>query len=122
MDRRNFLKSAGSVTAAGAIGASLPVGARALTPAATSEQPGSPQQPRAATQRFDIHTHFYTQSFFEKIRARGGQFSVTTPPAGRTTTDSDMRAGANVLVAGSPSFRRGPDKNPANIPAPPGKG
>jgi aminocarboxymuconate-semialdehyde decarboxylase len=80
MDRRNFLKSAGSVTAAGALGGSLPIDSLAPSP----EQPGATQQPRVATQRLDIHTHFYTQSFFEKIRASGGQFSFTTDPAGRT--------------------------------------
>ena len=32
----------------------------------------------------DLHTHYYTQGFFQKIRESGGQFSFTTDPAGRT--------------------------------------
>jgi aminocarboxymuconate-semialdehyde decarboxylase len=32
----------------------------------------------------DIHTHFYTQGFFQKIKASGGQFSFGTDPTGQT--------------------------------------
>jgi aminocarboxymuconate-semialdehyde decarboxylase len=78
MDRRKFLKSATSATAASALGGALPSETLAAQPL-----PAPPQQ-RAATQRLDIHTHFYTQGFFEKIRESGGQFSFTTDPAGRT--------------------------------------
>ena len=77
MDRRKFLKSAGSVTAATAI-TGMPAAPSPDTPLSTS------QQPRAPTQRLDIHTHFYTQGFFQKIRESGGEFSFTTDPAGRT--------------------------------------
>jgi aminocarboxymuconate-semialdehyde decarboxylase len=83
MDRRKFLKSATSATAAGALGGTLPAtggaAAQASAPAA-----GAGTASRVATQRLDIHTHYYTQGFFETIRRSGGQFSFTTDPAGRT--------------------------------------
>jgi aminocarboxymuconate-semialdehyde decarboxylase len=37
----------------------------------------------ARTQTLDIHTHHYTQGFFQKIRESGGHFSFTTDPNGR---------------------------------------
>ena len=37
----------------------------------------------AASAKLDIHTHYYTQGFFQKIRENGGHFSFTTDPAGR---------------------------------------
>src|ERR1700761_4631525 len=80
MNRRKFLKSASSVTAASAIGGTLPTSAHP-TPVAEPQTP-APQQ--ATTQKLDIHTHYYTQGFFQKIRDSGGQFSFTTDPAGRT--------------------------------------
>lgn len=61
MHRREFLS-----TTAGAIGAAAVV--RGQT---------------AATQKLDIHTHFYTQGFFQKIRETGGDFSFTSDPNGR---------------------------------------
>ena len=61
MDRREFLS-----TAAGAIGA-----------AAAARAQGTP------TQKLDIHTHFYTQGFFQRIREQGGDFSFTSDPNGR---------------------------------------
>jgi len=85
MNRRKFLKSAGSVTAASAIGGNLGTVQPMLPAAPTADAASSaPPQQRAATQRLDIHTHFYTQGFFQKIRESGGEFSFTTDPAGRT--------------------------------------
>src|SRR5689334_14270669 len=84
MDRRKFLKSATSATAAGALGGTLPTDAAAATPREARAADPPPVQQRAATQRLDIHTHYYTQGFFQKIRESGGQFSFTTDPTGRT--------------------------------------
>jgi aminocarboxymuconate-semialdehyde decarboxylase len=73
MNRRSFIKTATSVTAAGTAGATIEVLAQ------------SPQRPAApAMQKLDIHTHYYTQPFFQKISDSGGQFSFTNDPAGRT--------------------------------------
>jgi aminocarboxymuconate-semialdehyde decarboxylase len=74
MNRREFLSTAGSIGIAGAA-------ARTLEAVAQTGQ-----RPAAAppTQKLDIHTHFYTQGFFQKIRERGGQFSFSTDPAGRS--------------------------------------
>src|SRR5215813_11738540 len=69
MNRRKFLETATSIGAAGSI----------EVLAQTPQRP-----PSAAAQKFDIHTHYYTQSFFQKISESGGQFSFTTDPAGRT--------------------------------------
>jgi aminocarboxymuconate-semialdehyde decarboxylase len=38
---------------------------------------------QAVSQKLDIHTHYYTQGFFEKIRENGGHFSFTADPNGR---------------------------------------
>jgi aminocarboxymuconate-semialdehyde decarboxylase len=38
----------------------------------------------APSQKFDIHTHYYTPGFFQKIRESGGQFSFATDPTGRS--------------------------------------
>jgi aminocarboxymuconate-semialdehyde decarboxylase len=85
MDRRKFLKSAGSVTAASAIGGAIGTEpARAATAVASAPAPAAAQQRAVATQRLDIHTHFYTQGFFQKIKESGGQFSFTTDPRGKT--------------------------------------
>ena len=45
------------------------------------------QGPR--TQTLDIHTHHYTQEFFQKIRESGGHFSFTTDPNGRSIITYD---------------------------------
>lgn len=86
MNRRKFIQSATSMTAAGAVGKHLPgdVTADATTDAAPASSAGSTNARRAAVQRLDIHTHYYTQGFFQKIRDSGGQFSFATDPAGRT--------------------------------------
>jgi len=73
MNRREFLSAAASVGAAGAARESL----AAL---AHGTQSGAPA---VAAQKLDIHTHHYTQGFFEKIRQNGGHFSFTTDPNGR---------------------------------------
>src|SRR5215813_13436803 len=69
MNRRKFLETATSIGAAGSI-------------EVLAQDPPRPAAP--ATQKLDIHTHYYTQPFFQKISESGGQFSFTTDPAGRT--------------------------------------
>ena len=61
MNRREFLS-----TTAGAIGA-----------AAAARGQGAPAR------KLDIHTHFYTQGYFQRIRDAGGDFSFTSDPNGR---------------------------------------
>jgi aminocarboxymuconate-semialdehyde decarboxylase len=74
MNRRKFLKTASSISAAGVAAGSVEV---------LGQVP--PQRPAApAAQKFDIHTHYYTQAFFQKISDSGGQFSFTTDPNGKT--------------------------------------
>lgn len=34
--------------------------------------------------RFDLHTHYYPEVFFDQIRARGGEFAFGEDPTGRT--------------------------------------
>ena len=34
--------------------------------------------------KFDLHTHFYTESYFQKIRDLPSEFSFTTSPSGQT--------------------------------------
>jgi aminocarboxymuconate-semialdehyde decarboxylase len=69
MNRREFLSAAASVG----------VAAQA-TPRST---------PGVATQKLDIHTHYYTQGFFQKIRESGGHFSFSTDPTGRSIITYD---------------------------------
>jgi aminocarboxymuconate-semialdehyde decarboxylase len=73
MNRREFLSAAGSIGIAGAVGSAVDV------LAGTVQRPAAP----APSPKLDIHTHFYTQGFFQKIREHGGEFSFTTDPAGR---------------------------------------
>ena len=74
MNRRRFLKTASSISAAGVAAGSIEVLGQA-----------APQRPAAPpVQKFDIHTHYYTQAFFQKISDSGGEFSFTTDPNGRT--------------------------------------
>jgi aminocarboxymuconate-semialdehyde decarboxylase len=74
MDRRQFLVTAGSLGVAGA--------ARDTIDALA--QTAQPPLPAARSQKLDIHTHYYTPGFFQKVRETGGQFSFTTDPAGRS--------------------------------------
>lgn len=137
MERRDFLKmlgigSATGVAAGGRVNAEARPRAEALQATA--------RQPAAATSRtvprYDIHTHHYTQGFFEAVRASGGDFSFGTDPTGRTIitykgsrffgvqppmTDvsrrlADMdRAGVDVAVISlsTPNvFFTGPDRQP----------
>jgi len=67
MNRREFL-----ATTAASVGA-----------AAVARGQGAP------TQKLDIHTHYYTQGFFQKIRENGGHFSFSTDPAGRSIITYD---------------------------------
>ena len=67
MDRGDFL-----TTTAGALGA-----------AAVARAQGAP------TAKLDIHTHYYTPGFFQKIRENGGHFSFSTDPAGRSIITYD---------------------------------
>src|SRR5262245_23515605 len=73
MNRRSFIKTATSVTAAGTAGATIEV---------LAQNPPRPAAP--AMQKLDIHTHYYTQPFFQKISDSGGQFSFANDMAGRT--------------------------------------
>lgn len=138
MDRRDFLRmlgvgSAGTVAASGHVRADGPDVAVAATQAAVSQ---AAPAGRRTVPRYDIHTHHYTQGFFEAVRASGGDFSFGTDPTGRTIitykgsrffgvqppmTDvsrrlADMdRAGVDVAVVSlsTPNvFFTGPDKQP----------
>ena len=73
MKRRDFLLTAGSLGLAGSARGTIDVLAQAAQRPATA----------APSQKLDIHTHYYTQGFFQKIRETGGQFSFATDPAGR---------------------------------------
>lgn len=81
MDRRNFITSATSLTAATALGGKATFGDPVPSHIA---HPASPIAPVASVQRLDIHTHFYTSSFFERVRASGGEFSFAKSPTGQT--------------------------------------
>ncbi|HEY4216472.1 MAG TPA: amidohydrolase family protein [Gemmatimonadaceae bacterium] len=85
MDRRKFLKSASSATAAGAVGGKFVVDPVRAERAPVSPAPHAPTVLRApTTKKFDIHTHYYTQGFFQSIRDSGGEFSFATDPTGQT--------------------------------------
>jgi aminocarboxymuconate-semialdehyde decarboxylase len=66
MNRREFLSTA----AGGTVGV---LAEKVQRPAAV-----------APSQKLDIHTHYYTQGFFQKIRENGGEFSFSTDPTGRS--------------------------------------
>src|SRR5262245_32888445 len=36
-----------------------------------------------STRTFDLHTHHYTEAFFQAVRERGGAYSFTKDPTGR---------------------------------------
>jgi aminocarboxymuconate-semialdehyde decarboxylase len=74
MDRREFLSTAGSIGMAGAAQGAIGVLAQAVQRPTTV----------APSQKLDIHTHYYTPGFFQKIREAGGQFSFATDPTGRS--------------------------------------
>jgi aminocarboxymuconate-semialdehyde decarboxylase len=63
MERRNFLRSLGT---AGLL------------------QSASAQTGRTPGLRLDLHTHYYTQAFFENVRESGGDFSFDKSPTGQT--------------------------------------
>src|SRR5215470_18011370 len=67
MIRRDFLKTAGAGAAASVLGDS--------SGAQTTRTPG---------RRIDIHTHYYPEAFFQKIRELPGEFSFDKDPTGRT--------------------------------------
>jgi aminocarboxymuconate-semialdehyde decarboxylase len=75
MNRRQFLW-----TAAGSIG----VGGTSRDTIEAVRQAGQPRTTVAPSPKLDLHTHYYTDEFFQKIRASGGQFSFTTDPNGRS--------------------------------------
>jgi aminocarboxymuconate-semialdehyde decarboxylase len=81
MNRREFLSTAASIGVAGA--ATGPVEALTVAGAATGTVETPAQAAPVKPRTLDIHTHYYTQGFFEKIRQHGGHFSFTTDPAGR---------------------------------------
>jgi aminocarboxymuconate-semialdehyde decarboxylase len=74
MNRREFLSVAGSIGLAGATGTTTTVAGQAT----------SAPSPPAPSPKLDIHTHYYTPAFFERIREHGGQFSFSTDPTGRS--------------------------------------
>jgi aminocarboxymuconate-semialdehyde decarboxylase len=63
MERRNFLRSLGTA------------GLLQSAAAQTGRTPGL---------RLDLHTHYYTQAFFENVRESGGDFSFDKSPTGQT--------------------------------------
>ena len=67
MIRRDFLKTAGAGAAASVLVDS--------SSAQTAKTPG---------RRIDIHTHYYPEAFFQKIRELPGEFSFDKDPTGRT--------------------------------------
>src|SRR5215468_9587982 len=68
MIRRDFLKTAGVA------------GAAALTEGAGQAQTTRPTPGR----KLDLHTHYYPESFFQKIRETQSEFSFDKDPTGRT--------------------------------------
>jgi aminocarboxymuconate-semialdehyde decarboxylase len=73
--RRDFLAT--TVASVGAVGA-------AQRPSDVLAQTSQPPTTAARSRKFDIHTHYYTPAFFQKIRESGGQFSFATDPTGRS--------------------------------------
>jgi aminocarboxymuconate-semialdehyde decarboxylase len=59
VDRRDFLKSAAALTVA-------------------------PQQQPARGPKLDLHTHYYPEAYFQKIRDTPGEFTFDKDPTGRT--------------------------------------
>ncbi len=74
MNRRKFLKTATSIGAVSAAGSTIEV----------LGQVQAPPRPAAASPRLDIHTHYYTQTFFQKVSDSGGQFAFGKDPKGQT--------------------------------------
>src|SRR5262245_64340317 len=68
MIRRDFLKTAGVA------------GAAALTEGAGQSQTTRPPPDR----KLDLHTHYYPESFFQKIRETPSEFSFDKDPTGQT--------------------------------------
>lgn len=75
MIRREFLQTIGAAAAASA----LPGGGAAAKSPSTAPPPAA-----ARVIKYDLHTHFYPQAFFDQIRAVGGEFAFTTSPTGQT--------------------------------------
>ena len=73
MNRRKFLKAATSISAMSTAAPSIEV--LAQTPSRAESWP---------LQKHDIHTHYYTQAFFQKVSDSGGEFSFGTDPKGQT--------------------------------------
>jgi aminocarboxymuconate-semialdehyde decarboxylase len=67
MIRRDFLKTAGAGAAASLLG-----------------DQGAAQTNRTPGRRIDIHTHYYPEAFFQKIRDLPGEFTFDKDPTGRT--------------------------------------
>ena len=65
MKRRNFIRSLSA--AAGLL-----------------DSPAAQTPARTPARRLDLHTHFYTQAYFESIRESGGDFSFGKSPTGQT--------------------------------------
>lgn len=70
MIRRDFLRA---------------VGATAAAAAASTGSAAAPQHAgRTPGRRIDLHTHFYPQAFFNRIRDSGGDFGFDRSPTGQT--------------------------------------
>src|ERR1035438_6730878 len=65
MKRRNFIRSVGAA-------------------AGLAEAAAAQAQLRTPGLRLDLHTHFYTQAYFDNIRESGGDFSFGKSPTGQT--------------------------------------
>jgi hypothetical protein len=59
------------------------VGALGATSAALAER-AEGQSPRTKTLKLDLHTHYYPEAYFQKIRDTPGEFSFDKDPTGRT--------------------------------------
>jgi len=67
IDRRGFLQTVGAVGAVSSV----------LAPDARGQGP-------AKTLKLDLHTHYYPEAYFQKIRDTPGEFSFDKDPTGRT--------------------------------------
>ena len=67
MDRRGFLQTVGALGAVSTV----------MAPDARAEEPRKPL-------KLDLHTHYYPEAYFQKIRDTPGEFSFDKDPTGRT--------------------------------------
>jgi aminocarboxymuconate-semialdehyde decarboxylase len=67
MDRRGFLGAVGAIGATGALA-----------------QDAKPRDAGTKRRRLDLHTHYYPEAYFQKIRETPGEFGFDKDPTGRT--------------------------------------